>query len=212
MRRMLAHPVIVDVLTRIIGPNVKCMQSMLFIKAAGMPGQAWHQDEDYIPTRDRSLCGAWIALDDATLGERLLARHPRITQAGHPLAAVSPQRRPLRLHFRSPTTFPLPTTTPCRLRCRGAASSFSMATPLHRSLPNCRPRGFRRALVNHYMSAESFLPWYQRPESFQRQERLPRHRPGGRRRPVRMEGNRGNRPAARPRGRRRWMRRWQDRY
>ena len=38
----LAHPTIVDVLTRTIGPNVKCMQSMLFIKASGKPGQAWH--------------------------------------------------------------------------------------------------------------------------------------------------------------------------
>src|SRR5215475_2412942 len=34
MYSYLAHPVIVDVLTKIIGPNVKCMQSMLFIKAA----------------------------------------------------------------------------------------------------------------------------------------------------------------------------------
>lgn len=31
---------------------------------------------------------------------------------------------------------------------------------LHRSLPNNAPAGrYRRALVNHYMSAESFLPW-----------------------------------------------------
>ena len=30
---------------------------------------------------------------------------------------------------------------------------------LHRSLPNYAPAGFRRALVNHYMSAESLLPW-----------------------------------------------------
>jgi hypothetical protein len=29
---------------------------------------------------------------------------------------------------------------------------------LHRSLRN-RSRGFRRALVNHYMRAESLLPW-----------------------------------------------------
>ena len=50
-----------------IGPNVKAMQSMLFIKAEGKPGQAWHQDEYYIPTRDRSLTAAWIALDDATV-------------------------------------------------------------------------------------------------------------------------------------------------
>lgn len=30
---------------------------------------------------------------------------------------------------------------------------------LHQSLPNTRPGSFRRALVNHYMSAESLLPW-----------------------------------------------------
>ena len=60
-------PRVVDLLTRLIGPNVKCMQSMLFIKSAGKPGQAWHQDEFFIPTRDRSLTAAWIALDDATV-------------------------------------------------------------------------------------------------------------------------------------------------
>ncbi|HLO98649.1 MAG TPA: phytanoyl-CoA dioxygenase family protein, partial [Fimbriimonas sp.] len=30
---------------------------------------------------------------------------------------------------------------------------------LHRSLPNYAPGGYRRSLVNHYMSAESLLPW-----------------------------------------------------
>ena len=63
----LGHRQIANVLTQIIGPNVKCMQSMLFIKAAGKPGQAWHQDEFSIPTRDRTLTGGWIALDDATV-------------------------------------------------------------------------------------------------------------------------------------------------
>src|SRR5690554_5647798 len=67
MLRYLSHPAIVDVLTQVIGPDVKCMQSMLFIKASGKPGQAWHQDEYFIPTRDRSLTGGWIAMDDATV-------------------------------------------------------------------------------------------------------------------------------------------------
>lgn len=40
--------------------HAKCMQSMLFIKASGKPGQAGHQDEDSIPTWDRSLIGAWL--------------------------------------------------------------------------------------------------------------------------------------------------------
>ena len=50
----LAHPTIVDVLRQIIGPDIKSMQSMLFTKGEGRPGQAWHQDEYFIPTRDRS--------------------------------------------------------------------------------------------------------------------------------------------------------------
>ncbi len=39
----IAHPAIADALSHLIGPNVKCMQSMLFIKPSGKPGQAWHQ-------------------------------------------------------------------------------------------------------------------------------------------------------------------------
>ncbi|MFZ4682596.1 MAG: phytanoyl-CoA dioxygenase family protein, partial [Terrimicrobiaceae bacterium] len=49
MHGTLSQPRIVQALTTTIGPNVKAMQSMLFFKAAGKPGQAWHQDEDYIP-------------------------------------------------------------------------------------------------------------------------------------------------------------------
>ena len=40
---------------------------MLFVKGPGKAGQAWHQDEYYIPTRDKSLVGVWIAIDDATV-------------------------------------------------------------------------------------------------------------------------------------------------
>ena len=60
-------PDAVGALTTVIGPNVKMMQSMLFIKSEGKPGQAWHQDETHIPTRDRSLTAVWIAIDDATV-------------------------------------------------------------------------------------------------------------------------------------------------
>ncbi|MGF1453306.1 MAG: phytanoyl-CoA dioxygenase family protein [Opitutales bacterium] len=42
---------------------------------------------------------------------------------------------------------------------------------LHRSLHNVAKGGFRRALVNHYMSAESYLPWnYQDGKSMARQD------------------------------------------
>ena len=37
---------------------------------------------------------------------------------------------------------------------------------LHRSLPNTTTSGYRRALVNHYMSAESLLAWNYAREDF----------------------------------------------
>ena len=76
MESFCRHPKICGALSQITAAHladdwwdgsVKCMKSMLFVKPPGFQGQAWHQDEAYIPTRDRSLIGAWIAIDDATL-------------------------------------------------------------------------------------------------------------------------------------------------
>jgi ectoine hydroxylase-related dioxygenase (phytanoyl-CoA dioxygenase family) len=152
-------PAVVDVLTEIIGPNVKMMQSMLFIKSEGKPGQAWHQDEAHIPTRDRSLTAAWIALDEATVENGCLWVIPGSHRNGV-LYPVREQHDP-------------------RFDCTGEAHGFGYreqdAVPvelpagaalifdgylLHRSLPNTGRHGLRRALVVHYMSAESLLPWF----------------------------------------------------
>ena len=77
INEFLAQKNVVDVLTQIISPNVKCMQSMLFVKGPGKAGQAWHQDEFYIPTRDKSLTGVWIAIDDASVENGCLWIVPR---------------------------------------------------------------------------------------------------------------------------------------
>jgi ectoine hydroxylase-related dioxygenase (phytanoyl-CoA dioxygenase family) len=150
-------------LTRVIGPDVKAMQSMLFIKSEGRPGQAWHQDELFIPTRDRSLTAAWIALDDATVENGCLWVLPGSHQPG----ILYPDRE-----HHDP-----------RFDCEVEAYAFSyrdedavaVEVPagsvvvfngylLHRSLPNTGRHGLRRALVNHYMSATSLLPWMPPPE------------------------------------------------
>jgi len=80
--RTLSHSGVLEVLMSIIGPNIKCMQSMLFVKGPGKPGQSWHQDEYYIPTRDRSLGAAWIAIDDATVENGCLWIVPGSHQSG----------------------------------------------------------------------------------------------------------------------------------
>jgi ectoine hydroxylase-related dioxygenase (phytanoyl-CoA dioxygenase family) len=156
----LAHPAIVEVLTKLIGPNVKCMQSMLFIKSAGKPGQAWHQDEMFIPSRDRSLNAAWLALDDATLENGCLWVLP----GSHRPGIIWPDREHDDQRFDCTVTsyqFPYRDEEALPVEVKAGSIVFFNGYLLHRSLPNRARTGYRRALVNHYMSAESLLPWRQ---------------------------------------------------
>ena len=158
MREAMCHAGIVDVLTRIIAPDVKCMQSMLFIKSAGKPGQAWHQDEDFIPTRDNSLCGAWIALDDATVENGCLWVIP----GSHRPAVLWPQHDHDDRRFdctQESREFPWKDDQAVSVEVRAGSVVFFNGYLLHRSLPNVKKTGYRRSLVNHYMSAYSLLPW-----------------------------------------------------
>ncbi len=158
MLKYLAHPVMVNALTHIIGANVKCMQSMLFIKAAGKPGQAWHQDEDFIPTRDRSLTGGWIALDEATIDNGCLWVLPGSHKAGI-LWEMQKQDDPRFDCTDESFGFPYRDEDAIPVEVPAGAIVFFNGYLLHRSLPNTRTSGYRRVLVNHYMSAESLLPW-----------------------------------------------------
>lgn len=159
MRNALAHPAIVKALKGIIGPNVKCMQSMLFIKSAGKPGQAWHQDEYFIPTRDRSLCGGWIALDDATVDNGCLWVIPGSHKHGV-LWPMYPHNKKEYDCAAEAYDFPYTDDDAIPVEVPAGAIVFFNGYLLHKSLPNRKATGFRRSLVNHYMSAESLLPWY----------------------------------------------------
>ncbi len=157
---MLSHPCIVQTLTALIGPNIKCMQSMLFIKASGKPGQAWHQDENFIPTRDRSLTAAWIALDDAIIENGCLWVLP----GSHKPGIIWPQRPHHDTRFDATAeayNFPYKDEEAVAVEVKAGSIVFFNGYLLHRSLPNIAPsiNSYRRALVNHYMSAESLLPW-----------------------------------------------------
>ncbi|HYE04444.1 MAG TPA: phytanoyl-CoA dioxygenase family protein [Planctomycetota bacterium] len=157
------HAAICATLSRIIAAHlpfwdgrVKCMQSMLFVKPPGFPGQAWHQDELYIPTRDRSLAGAWIAIDDATIDNGCLWVIPGSHRTGY----LYPQREHGKLDefdFAGESHgFDESAEVPVEVKA-GTVVIFN-GYLLHRSRRN-RSQGFRRALVNHYMNAWSLLPW-----------------------------------------------------
>jgi len=132
---------------------------MLFTKSEGKPGQAWHQDETHIPTRDRSLTAVWIALDDATTENGCLWVIPGSHRAGvlYPDREQDDPRFDCTREaygFRYREQDAVPVEVPA-----GTALVFD-GYLLHRSLPNTGRHGMRRALVNHYMSAESLLPWF----------------------------------------------------
>ena len=158
MRAAMFHPKVVEVLQAIIGPDVKAMQTMLFVKRAGMPGQAWHQDEHYIPTRDRSLCGAWIALDDATIENGCMWMHPG-SQASGILYPTRPHGEDRFDSADEAFDHPYAREGGTAVEIKAGGVAFFNGYVLHRSLPNLAKDGFRRALVTHYMSARSLLPW-----------------------------------------------------
>lgn len=136
--------------------SVKCMQSMLFVKPPGFQGQAWHQDEVYIPTRDRSLIGAWTAIDDATVENGCLWIVPGSQRTGY----LYPQRaheKPDEFDF-APQSYGFDASKEIAVEMKAGSVVFFNGYLLHRSQKN-RSTIYRRVLVNHYMNAYSLLPW-----------------------------------------------------
>jgi len=156
----LRHPAIINILTRIVSPNLKCMQSMLFVKGPGKAGQSWHQDEYYIPTRDRSLTGAWIAIDDATVDNGCLWIIPGSHKAGYLFRRVANHSAEYAdVDTVDVTMYSKEEMIPVEVK-RGSDVLFN-GYKLKSSLGNKTDDCFRMALVNHYMSSESMLPWDQ---------------------------------------------------
>jgi len=158
LRDMLSDPVITDTLTQIVSPNVKCMQSMFFVKHPGRPGQAWHQDEAFIPSTDRSITGVWIALDKATVENGCLWVIP----GSHKTGEIWPTRahhNPQFDHTEESYAYPFSEDQAIPVELEPGSILFFNGYLLHKSLKNVAKKGTRRSYVCHYMSAESELPW-----------------------------------------------------
>jgi ectoine hydroxylase-related dioxygenase (phytanoyl-CoA dioxygenase family) len=148
---------IVQAVGMLVGENVKGFASQFFIKHAGMPGNAWHQDENFVPTRDRSLCTAWIALDEATEENGCLWMIPG-SHASGVLYPMRPHHSPDLDRAEECYAFPgRETAVPIPL-ASGSAVFFS-GYILHSSTTNRRAHGFRRALLYQFARAESPLAY-----------------------------------------------------
>jgi hypothetical protein len=154
----------VDVATRLIGPNVKAVHSQLFFKHSGMPGNAWHQDEMFLPTRDRSLVTAWIALEDATIANGCLKVFP----GSHRPSVLWPMRRhndPDLDRAEEAYGFPHAPTDAVPIELTAGSAVFFDGYLLHASYPNRTSDAFRRALLYVYCNAD--LPFHFDPTSYE---------------------------------------------
>ena len=65
---LVRHPKILDAVEDLIGPNIICWTSNIFIKEADNPGfVSWHQDSTYWGLEPLDVITAWLALSDAPL-------------------------------------------------------------------------------------------------------------------------------------------------
>ena len=60
------HPKLIDVVECLVGPNIVCCATVLFIKEANDPGYvSWHQDGKYMGLEPNNGVTAWVALSDS---------------------------------------------------------------------------------------------------------------------------------------------------
>lgn len=172
--RYLLHPRLLDVLEVLIGPDVLAMQSMLFLKPPGKPGQGWHQDSYYIPTHPDTLCGAWIAIDDADEqnGGMWFAKgsghepvYPPCPEMGYGFGdkLVSDIRYVKGVSNDDDAKNALSRVADRYDQVLGSVKAgdvvFFNGHVLHRSKKNWSQDRYRRAFVGHYCNARSFTQW-----------------------------------------------------
>lgn len=172
--RYMLHPRVLDVLEILIGPDVLAMQTMLFLKPPGKPGQGWHQDSYYIPTAPDTLCGAWIAIDDAdernggmwfAKGSQHEPIYPPCPEVGYGFGdkgvddityvqGVSDPDDEKNMLSRVADRY-----DQALVSAKAGDVVFFGGHVMHRSKQNWTTDRYRRAFVSHYCNARSFTPW-----------------------------------------------------
>jgi non-heme Fe2+,alpha-ketoglutarate-dependent halogenase len=65
---LIFHPKVLDAVESVLGPDILCWGSSLFVKEGSDPGfVAWHQDSYYWGLKPDDVVSAWIALYPSTL-------------------------------------------------------------------------------------------------------------------------------------------------
>lgn len=147
------HDKVCDLLNLLIGPDIKCVQSMYIDKPRNIGvGQPYHQDSHYLKTDPDTLLAVWIACDDVDVSNGCLHVVP-----GSQLDPIHPHEQPIdpaqRYHFQEVYGAKERKEVACELK-KGSAVFFP-GRLLHRSGNNHSPDRQRRAYVCHYAGAAS---------------------------------------------------------
>jgi phytanoyl-CoA hydroxylase len=174
--RYLLHPRIVDMVAGLVGPDVLALQTMLFVKGPGSPGQGYHQDSFHIITQPDTLIGAWVALDHAdeengcvwiTSGSQNEPVYPDVDESKghggdihladiHAVGGADDPDESVNDLARIAAKYP-GRERPAVLEPGDAV--FFGGHVLHRSHENRSATRTRKAFVGHYCNARSHVPW-----------------------------------------------------
>ena len=77
------HPVVLDAVEDLIGPDILCYHLTMHIKEPGTDAIIiWHQDDDYFHLSPAEQVTAWVALSDATVGAGCMRMVPGAHKQG----------------------------------------------------------------------------------------------------------------------------------
>jgi phytanoyl-CoA hydroxylase len=174
--RYLLHPRILDVVQALAGPDVLALQSMLFLKPPGSPGQGFHQDSFHIQTVPDTLIGAWLALEPADDENGCLwiaagSNHEPVYPDASEHARPGGHRLLADIRWVAGADDPDEDRNELAVVARRYADrevavelqpgdvAFFAGRALHRSHANRSADRFRRSFVAHYCNARSYVPW-----------------------------------------------------
>lgn len=155
IEKSLQKDIIQNSLKKIMGTeNIKCIQSIFFIKSPGSKGTTWHQDELYLPTRDTSLTAVWISLSD-------------ITEENGAVDIIPKSHKPAVLFDLDEQDFDRKTSKigkwsteeAITLETKPGDVALFNGYTLHSSGYNVSKDKYRESIVFHLMSAESIFPY-----------------------------------------------------
>jgi len=127
------------------------VQSMLYFKPGGSRGQALHQDNFYLRADPGTCVAAWMALDHTDEENGCML----VVPGSHRWPILCTAKADTRTSF-TDVTVPVPATEPAVpvLMAPGDVLFFH-GSLVHGSHPNTSANRFRRALIGHYIEADT---------------------------------------------------------